>query len=746
MMDRREFIKWMAATAVVAERGGVFAQDARMKQKDNSMSKWIWLSPFVYPQHQHCRKDTYSSPKVTDGPGFAVVQFKKVVDCGGAVDSIRFRASGDTRFRIFLNGERLWTGPAEPGSDWIQPSTPPQYFADEYVWKARDGKKPAVLEFLAEVRLGPMRGNEMSRGQGGFRMDADVQLADGKHLAIGTRPDWQCRLLSGWQNGSTFDARIPAIEWTAANVVEDIWHEDVAPIPVRDEWTVKPLEGGELVVQGGATSDAHATFDRIYAAYLVMEADAPCEITARMYEQNPRALHATEKAILTGGDSGSYFCSLALQSIGGIQWNVKSLDAARAVHAKVYLIATCYPVRQEGSFHCSDKGLDAVYDVCKWTLQICRQTMHLDSPKHQEPLACTGDYYIEAMMTAGTFGDMRLAALDVLRTAQVLQLSDGRLFHTTYSLIWVHMMWEVYQFTGDKELLKQCLPALDKLLGRFRKYMGENGLIDNPPDYMFVDWLVVSGQSMHHPPKSLGQTVLNCFYHGALLDAARVYAECGKTAVAQTCNEQAAALQKVCRALLYDSEKQLFFDGLPGTEPAKGRWMPANTQERHFSRHANTLAVLCDVVTGAEAAALLERTLDSDMQEVQPYFMHYVLEAVEKCGLFEKRGLGILRKWIPLAEECPRGLKEGWIAPQADYGFDYSHAWGGTPAWQLPARLLGFKMLEPGFAKISLSPRLCGLEWFDISMPTPKGMLRCRLEKGKTPQVDLPAGLACVMQ
>ena len=288
-MDRREFIKWMAATAVVAERGGVFAQDAQMKQKDNSMSKWIWLPPFVYPQHQHCRKDTYSSPKVTDGPGFAVVQFKKVVDCGGAVDSIRFRASGDTRFRIFLNGERLWTGPAEPGSDWIQPSTPPQYFADEYVWKAADGKKPAVLEFLAEVRLGPdgkkpavleflaevrlgpMRGNEMSRGQGGFRMDADVQLADGKHLVIGTGPDWQCRLLSGWQNGSTFDARIPAIEWIDANVVEDIWHEDVAPIPVRDEWTVKPLEGGELVVQGGATADAHATFDRIYARVRFMQ-------------------------------------------------------------------------------------------------------------------------------------------------------------------------------------------------------------------------------------------------------------------------------------------------------------------------------------------------------------------------------------------------------------------------------------------------------------------------------------------
>ena len=84
-MDRREFIKLMAATTLVAESGDVFAQDAQMKQKENSMSKWIWLSPFVYPQHQHCSKDTYSSPKVTDGPGFAVVQFTKVVECGNPV-------------------------------------------------------------------------------------------------------------------------------------------------------------------------------------------------------------------------------------------------------------------------------------------------------------------------------------------------------------------------------------------------------------------------------------------------------------------------------------------------------------------------------------------------------------------------------------------------------------------------------------------------------------------------------------
>jgi len=49
-------------------------------------------------------------------------------------------------------------------------------------------------------------------------------------------------------------------------------------------------------------------------------------------------------------------------------------------------------------------------------------------------------------------------------------------------------------------------------------------------------------------------------------------------------------------------------------------------------------------------------------------------------------------------DECPKGLKEGWI--QLHYKFDYSHAWGGTPMYQLPARISGLEILEPGMKKI----------------------------------------------
>ena len=123
-----------------------------------------------------------------------------------------------------------------------------------------------------------------------------------------------------------------------------------------------------------------------------------------------------------------------------------------------------------------DAELKKVYDVCKWTLKNCRQTIHLDSPRHQEPLACTGDYYIETLMTAFCFGDLRLSAFDVMRTADLLVQQQGRMFHTTYSLLWVQMLKEVYQFTGDAGLVFYCKDALCRLLARFDGYLGETGV------------------------------------------------------------------------------------------------------------------------------------------------------------------------------------------------------------------------------------------------------------------------------
>lgn len=701
---------------------------------------WIWIDAANSPELSGCRKTVFE--KRIDGvPDSALVEFSKQYDFKSPAASLNLHVSGDTAFQLFINGNPVWSGPAPVGRDWLPLNRIPAYYYDA----AELALGGAVsFEITAEVRIGPVRMNELSLGKGGFFLEGDVKLEDGSAVKIRSDSSWKARRRRDYIDSAHYNGSLDREQWSPAKEIEDIWHPVASGIPVRTTTSVRPSDGEFIMTAPEESQTRTVVFDRIYSGYACISADGPCEVRCEFFERFPDRPHAAEDMIFREGES--FYRSPALQSIGGIVLNIRNLSKTEFVSLHTTVDFTRYPVAEEGSFKCSEPGLEKVYDVCKWTLGICRQNMHFDSPKHQEPLACTGDYYIESMMTAFTFGDMRLAAFDVRRTAGMLAVNDGRLFHTSYSLIWVKMLRDVFMFTGELKLLSDCVPALELLLKRFRTYLGSNGIIDNPPDYMFVDWLVEGKFTLHHPPKYLGQTVLNAFYHGALIAAAEIYDFLGDGQASSELRKDAEQLRCNCNALLYDPEKQLYFDGLDTPSEQTNNWQPANVPLKHFSRHANTLAVLCGLADDEDAAAILQRTLESDMQEVQPYFMHFVLEAVHRCGLFQKYGLEILRKWIPLVEECSKGLKEGWFAPEKGYNFDYSHAWGGTPAYQIPARLLGFEMIEPGFKKISLTPELFGLENAAVEMPTPFGMLRCSMQKGFEPVLNIPAGLNVVIR
>lgn len=699
---------------------------------------WIWLSPRVEPDAQEA--EGIAHPRPEGQRGFIVAEFRRVFKFPAPATSAKLLVSADTYYTLEANGKTIATGPAPIGGDWLPLPRCPQYFADE-ISVDLSGNRP--LELLATVRLGACRGNELSLGHGGFALQGEVTLSDGSTVPLSTDSSWEVRRLPAWSNHNYFDGTVPPSPWHAAAEVEDRWHAKPAPIPIRTETLLSADSGAPVTAQPGADAEGLLEWRRIHCATLVVAANEPCHVEADVWEDLPKNFYAKHHFIF--GEGGGTVRAIAPHSVGGIRLHVHADSTDRAVTANASIVSQHYPVAEEGSFECSDPGLTKVYDVCRWTLRICRQAMHLDSPKHQEPLACTGDYYVETLMTAACFGDMRLSALDVRRTAGMLDVTDGRLFHTGYSLIWVRMLLDVYRFTGDKTLLEDCIPALGKLLDRFRGYRGENGLIENPPDYMFVDWTVFEGFDMHHPPKCLGQTVLNAFLHGALLAAAEIYRETGRKPESLTAEADADALRSAARSLLWDPERKLFADGLNTPERNPGKWLPENPPSlRHFSLHANALAILCGFSEGDEATELLRRALGAGLPDAQPYFMHFVLEAIAQCGLFAECGMPILRRWIPVVETCGKGLQEGWFAPVEGYGFDYSHAWGGTPAYQLPFRLLGLRILKPGWQSISLSPALYGLDWANISIPTPFGMLRAKLRNGQPPALDIPKGIRIV--
>ena len=712
-------------------RQGLLLPETKKETEENGMTP-IWLPKEKYPDIQIARF-ALQEPLDKEKHLYAVAEFTRTYTFDREPDRISLKAGGASQFFMYVNGALKGIGPACSGGDFLTKTPLNWEYCNTYTLTG-SGK---TLDLRVLVRLQPEVLTEFGQGRGMFFLEGEAQFG-AETLSFGTDESWLCRQDSRYLTPRIYDAGCPLSERVPAEKTDYPVLPQPAPIPMPDLDRVLPMQGERFALSPDA--ELYPEFDRIYAAYACLCADADCELEMRLGEDE-HSLCDPFRLTLRAGEP---FMTLRMFSAGLMKLRVISCEAGAAV--SVSLLASHYPFGKTAVFRTDDEGLERVMAVCRHTLGICRQTMHLDSPTHQELLACTGDYYIEMLMTSFENGDLRLADLDVRRTANWLVQNGGRMFHTTYSLIWVQMIRRLYEFTGSLETVRYCRPAMDRLFGAFSAYMGENGVIENPPDYMFVDWTVLNGYSMHHPPKALGQTVLNAFYHKALTDAAYLYAEMGENA--DDLLVRAEKLKTAFHKCFWDEEKRMYIDGLDTPEHRPPvTYRPDNPAGlRSFSRYPQTLAALYGLCPEGERARLAALAADEDngLPLVQPYFMHFVLEAVLETGLADVYAMKLLRKWVPVAENCPKGLQEGWIKPEESYSFDHSHAWGGTPAYHLPRLLTGLRVLKPGFAKIALCPRLYGLKRAEITVPTPYGDIRVLSREGCEPEIRVPNGIEVV--
>ena len=695
--------------------------------------QWIWLPQKSYPENQ----TTIYSGFLDHGQGnFTVAEFQKTYAFDKTIARAELRFSGDTLFQLWCNDAFVATGPACVGGDfWANETVRNNYYAHETVVEPMTD----TLTFFARVRMMPVQICDYSRGHGGFMLSAQITFTDGTTEIVTTDETWQVRKNGAYLRDTGYDGRIRPDAFVAAEVVENIWHTETAPIPLRVEQELcppastiplSPRERREVVIE----------LDKIWAGFVCARAETTGEVTAEICCRE--LTEGGSREFVTFDSDGAYR-GFFMHSAGNLRV-VAENRADTLATLTISLIETHYPVTEIAETVTDDEDVNLVLETCKHTLKICRQTHHLDSPRHCEPLACTGDYNIESLMTPFSYGDMRLAEFDVVRTAVLLEDHDGRMFHTTYSLIWVGMLWDTYMATGNKALLTRCLRGLELLLARFASYVGENGLIETPPDYMFVDWIYIDGISMHHPPKALGQSVLNMFYFGALEAAAKVFDELDMDEAGADCRARRAALREAVNRNLFDAERGIYFEGLntPTEEHLLCGWMPQNVEKRYYRNHANILAAcfgVCDDETGRE---LVRKVMADEIGgDYQPYFTHYLLEAVYRLGLREQYTRTIVERWVEPTRACPKGLVEGFIAPEPGYGFDHSHAWGGTPLYSLPKALMGLRIDRPAMQSITLSPSLLGFGYAKTELITPFGKVSVEMKDGEAPVIHHPDGV-----
>lgn len=702
--------------------------------------KWIWLPAKKYPKYQSA---SYSSLTDVNKGEYAVAEFEKKYVYDKKITSVKLRFCGDTTFRLFCNGKTVATGPATAPGDFLNNNMPRNEF---YSLQSEIFPNSNELHFFARVALSPVAMCEYSMGHGGFMLSAQIIFEDGTKTVVYTDKSWLVRKNGAYASPFEYDGNVLPDEYTNAEEIPNIWHTEVAPIPVRSEHEILPLNDACIILEPNEEKKTELEFDMIYAGFfhVLAETDGKLEINARFKELNDEKGHS-ERIVFDGSDE---YIGFQLHSVSNIELCIKN-ETCDAAKVQINIIATHYPVVSESKTLTDDAEMNKVLKVCAHTLKYCRQLHHLDSPAHCEPLACTGDYYIESLMTAFSYGDMALCEFDAIRTASIIRNNSGVMFHTSYSLIWVNMLYDLYSFTGNLSLLECCEDAVLILLEKFESYVGDNGIIETPPNFMFVDWLYIDGCSLHHPPKALGQTILNMFYISALSAAEKIFYALSENEMARYVENKRGKLKQNVNTLLYDKEKGMYFEGLNTPTPNEliGTYMPQNTDKRYFLKHSNILAVYSGACVGDEAKALIEKIMSDECPgEYQPYFAHFLFEAIFKAGMCEEYTRLVAEKWKKPIAECDKGLAEGFIQPEPSYSFDHSHAWGGTVLYSLPKAMLGLNMIEAGYKKIELAPSLIGFKTAKVEIPTPYGQIVCSMEKGKIPKISVPDKIKVVLK
>ena len=667
---------------------------------------------------------------------FAVYDFAKKYVFGREIKSLRLTVSADTAYILFVNGKIL-RGPCSSGGDFLLDTPPAHHFADIFTIHNLGNS----LDFFAIVHRGEITGTEHCHGNIAFYLQGDVEFTDGSTSQIDTDDTWLARYDSRYYQGHEyFDGRVNFGEWTNALPCVTTFKDELSILePLSDEKLYGDIT--EIEIPPHSEKTVKVSYGKIYSAYLDFDirCQGLCELNATSYELPGQDTRWEKIAV----DEPTEYHSLRMHSVSFTELKIANKSGKPAI-IRPSITFTHYPIHERGTFHCDDEKINKIVEVCTHTLDICRQSIHLDSPKHQEPLACTGDYNIEMLMEAFAFGDLTLSKFDIIRTANLLTSQDGRMFHTTYSLIFVGMLYDYYMLTGDIDTVKYCVPGLQQLFRRFESYKVDNGLVEGP-DYMFVDWIVVDGYSMHHPPKSLGQTVLNAFYYGALINGVKLAVILGDTEKSNILTSRAKALKEAINRELFDEEKELYFAGLntPEVHRIYG-YMPKNNHKRYYLAHGNVLCALYGIADDKLSESIMRRVMAGEMPDYQPYFAHYVFDALDRTGLYEEYAPALIDRWKKVVEDCDIGLAEGWIKPQEDYRFDHSHAWGGTVLYQLYKHSLGLQILKPGFTRISLRPKNLGFKNVEISIPTPMGELKMSKKEGCDAEFVIPDGITVV--
>ena len=727
----------------------------------------------------------------------AVLYFRKHVELASAPRRYVVNVSADNRFVLYVNGQRAGIGPARSDlAHWhyetfdVAPllKSGDNVFA-AVVWNFGAGSALAQISDRTAFLLGGASEAENAVNTG---TDWDVAVEN----SIRTLPKPQelggyyyaaepclridgAKYAWGWNSGGT----APGLEWKravaigsgarrGASLQENNWQLTADALP-QMEMEQQPM--GTVVRKTGVeiagspanaeyriAAHSHATvlLDRGYltTAYPEFTATGGAGASVRLKYAEALLDARDEKGnrneiegkhivgiydeFLLDGKSDRVYQPLVWRTWRYLQMDVTTADEPVQL-SRLQSWFTAFPFEEKAKFASDDPNLQKIWQIGWRTARLDAHDTYMDTP-YWEQMQYIGDTRIQALISYSVAGDDRLArqAITAFNNSRVpdgitLSRYPTSMFQAipTFSLLWVGMVHDFWMYRNDPAFVSEQLVATRTALDWFLRHQRPDGLLDTLFWWPFVDWGSDFGFGVPPEDPDGGSTSMALQFVEALRNAADMETALGERSRAEiyraAADRAVAGVKKFC----WNEEYALFAD------------TPA---QKHFSQHANILAVWLDVVPAEQQQELLTRILSAtdasfhtdrkipQMTAATYYFRFYLARAIEHAGLGD-RYLDLLGPWRTMVS---LGLTT-W-AEQPEPTRSDSHAWSAHPNYDLLRIVAGIRPSKPGFTAIIIEPHPGSLRHIQASEPHPAGSIDVEFTHDVTAthaKISLPSGV-----
>lgn len=380
-----------------------------------------------------------------------------------------------------------------------------------------------------------------------------------------------------------------------------------------------------------------------------------------------------------------------------------------------------YDESHSGTFACSDKLLNKIWEVGAYTMDLTTREFFLDGIK-RDRWTWSGDAIQSYLMNYY----LRFDTECVKRTIRQLRGKDPVTAHINtimdYTFYWFKSILDYYQYTGDLTFISEMYPKMCTLMDYVLERTNSDGLVEGKADdWIFVDWVDFP---MHKRGVLAFEQIL---FYKALMTMH----------TCATLLHQTDPYQQLAENMIGKTRKLLWNDDCQAWEHA----IEEGEINHQITKFPNMFAILYDIVDDATKRNIVDSVMENNKIDpiTTPYMRFYELEALCMMGRQTQVLQEIRNYWGGMLREGATSFWEKYIPSEqgtehlAMYGRPYGkslcHAWGASPVYLLGRYFLGIQPTQPGYATWEARPYLADLEWMEGRVPTPNGIIHIRMER-----------------